>query len=83
MKCIKNRETNEIVRVTDQQVNQMVGSRWEFVPKSEWKTVSRNITEKQEEEIEKKEISVSKKLERRKKIGEKQRQLEHSDKILK
>lgn len=38
MKCIKNKKTGNIVRVTDVQAHQMVGSQWEYVSKSEWKS---------------------------------------------
>jgi len=37
MKCIKNVKTGNIVRIDDRQANNMVGSTWSYVPKSEWK----------------------------------------------
>lgn len=37
MKCIKNVKTGNIVRIDDRQANNMVGSMWSYVPKSEWK----------------------------------------------
>jgi hypothetical protein len=43
MKCLKNRKTSNIVRVSDQQAQQMVGTQWEYVSKSEWKQVTRKI----------------------------------------
>jgi hypothetical protein len=41
MKCIKNITTGEIKRVDDSIANNMVGKTWSFVPKSEWKLVTR------------------------------------------
>jgi hypothetical protein len=41
MKCIKNKETGNVIRVTNQQADQMVGRKWSFVPKSEWKSQER------------------------------------------
>jgi len=38
MKCIKNKKTGNIIRVDNEQANQMVGSSWEYVSKSEWKS---------------------------------------------
>jgi len=40
MKCLKNRKTSNIVRVSDQQAQQMVGTQWEYVSKSEWKAAT-------------------------------------------
>lgn len=40
MKCIKNNKTGNIVRVTDVQAHQMVGSQWQYVSKTEWKNQS-------------------------------------------
>ena len=37
MKCIKSKETGNVIRVTNQQADQMVGNKWSFTPKSEWK----------------------------------------------
>ena len=39
MKCLKNTKTGNIVRVSDIQAYQMVGSQWKYVSKSEWKGV--------------------------------------------
>jgi hypothetical protein len=41
MKCIKNKETGNVIRVTNQQADQMVGRKWSFAPKSEWKSQER------------------------------------------
>ena len=51
MKCLKNRKTSNIVRVSDQQAHQMVGIQWEYVSKSEWKQVTRKIVKIAEEPI--------------------------------
>jgi hypothetical protein len=37
MKCLKNKKTGNIIRVTDVQAYQMAGSQWSYAPKSEWK----------------------------------------------
>jgi hypothetical protein len=54
MKCIKNKETGNIIRVTNQQADQMVGRKWSFTPKSEWKSQERGtiITEEKTTENE-------------------------------
>jgi hypothetical protein len=66
MKCLKNQKTNNIIRVDDIQANQMVGSTWKYVTKSEWKSVTRvPLTEQQVVESEKKEKTISKKQSRR------------------
>jgi hypothetical protein len=41
MKCIKNKETGNVIRVTNQQADQLVGRKWSFAPKSEWKSQER------------------------------------------
>lgn len=72
MKCLKNEKTNEIIRVSEQQAQQMSGITWKFVPKSEWKLVTRNqLTEQQTKETEKKEKTLSKKANRRSKFKSK------------
>lgn len=43
MKCIKNNKTGEIERVTDREANNMVGSTWSYVAKTEWKAVTRKV----------------------------------------
>ena len=37
MKCLKNKKTGNIVRVSDTQVNQMGGNMWKYISKSELK----------------------------------------------
>ena len=75
MKCLKNNETGNIIRVSDVQANQMVGRTWSFTSKSEWKNKTRDVkTEKQEVEEEKKEVTLSEKALKRKKLKEKQKQ---------
>lgn len=74
MKCLKNTKTGNIVRVDDKQANQMVGSQWSYVPKSEWKAATRVVTEKQEVEAEKKIETVSGKVLKHQKLKSKQRQ---------
>lgn len=72
MKCIKNKKTEEIIRVDDKTANQMVGNTWSYVPKKEWKTVSRVIeVELSEEEKQEKEQKLSAKATRRSKFKEK------------
>lgn len=45
MKCLKNKKTEEIIRVDDLQANQMAGITWKYVAKSEWKSTTRSTTE--------------------------------------
>lgn len=74
MKCIKNAQTGNVIRVADIQADQMVGRTWQFVPKSEWKAQTRAPkTEQQEEVQEKKEKTLSSKAAKRSKLGAKQR----------
>jgi len=72
MKCLKNLKTGDVIRVTDTQADNMAGSQWIFITKSEWKSVTRK-TEKQEVEAVKKEETISEKALKRKKLKEKQR----------
>jgi len=74
MKCIKNVKTGDIKRVDDLQASNLVGVTWQYIPKSEWKAVTRVVSEKQEVETEKKEQTISEKALKRKKLKEKQRQ---------
>ena len=74
MKCLKNKQTGNIIRVDDKQAYQMAGNTWEYVAKAEWKKLVRDgKTEKQEVESEKKEETLSEKALKRKKLKEKQR----------
>lgn len=41
MKCLKNQKTGDIIRVDDNQANQMEGITWKYIAKSEWKSVTR------------------------------------------
>jgi signal recognition particle subunit SEC65 len=82
MKCLKNVKTNEIVRVDDKTAYQMAGATWSYIPKSEWKAGRPVVTEKQVEEAEKKEVTVSEKALKRKKLKEKQREADGIDNYL-
>ena len=74
MKCIKNSKTGDIQRVSDKEAYNMVGNTWKYIPKSEWKEATRVVvTEKKKEEGEKKEVTISEKALKRKKLKEKQR----------
>jgi hypothetical protein len=75
MKCLKNQKTGNIIRVDDRQANQMAGSTWQYISKSEWKAAVRVIVnEQQEVEAEKKEKTISEKAIKRQKLKAKQRQ---------
>lgn len=72
MKCIKNKKTEEIIRVDDKIAHQMVGITWSYVPKSEWKAVSRVVeVELSEEEKQEKEQKLNAKAVRRSKFKQK------------
>jgi hypothetical protein len=74
MKCLKNEKTGNIIRVDDKQASQMAGSTWKYIAKSEWKEATRKVvSEKQTEEAEKKEVTISEKALKRNKLKEKQR----------
>jgi hypothetical protein len=75
MKTIRNKKTNELLRVDNKTADNMVGNTWEFVPKSEWKKTREVPTEKQKVQDTKKEIAKSKKQQSREKLKEKQRSL--------
>ena len=75
MKTIRNKKTGDIQRVDNKTADNMVGVTWEFIPKSEWKTDRVVPTEKQREDVSKKEITKSKKQQSREKLKEKQRSL--------
>jgi hypothetical protein len=38
MKCIQDKKTGEIKRVDNKMADNMVGSQWKYISKSEWKT---------------------------------------------
>ena len=74
MKCLKNKQTGNIIRVDDKQAYQMAGSTWEYVAKAEWKRMVRDVkTEKQEVEAEKKAETIAEKELKRNKLKETQR----------
>jgi hypothetical protein len=43
MKCIKNKADGTIKRVTDEVAFTTVGSKWDYVSKSEWKQTNRVV----------------------------------------
>jgi len=51
MKCIKNRTTGEIRRVTETVAYQMEKLGWGFIPKSEWKLATRKEVVKTTEKV--------------------------------
>jgi hypothetical protein len=51
MKCIKNRTTGEIRRVTETVAYQMEKLGWGFIPKSEWKLTTRKEVVKTTEKV--------------------------------
>lgn len=73
MKTIKNKKTGEIQRVEDKTAHNMVGPSWEFVAKSEWKKIRGVTSERQDIKKSKKDEAQNKKLEKRTKLKEKQR----------
>lgn len=60
MKCLKaikstkDVEIGEIIRVDDKTAHRMVGSIWTYVPKSEWKLLTRKVQDDQVSSEEKK-----------------------------
>ena len=75
MKCLKNSKTGNIIRIDDRQANQMAGSTWSYVAKSEWKSLTRkSVTEQQGEQAEKKAETINEKALKRQKLKAKQRQ---------
>ena len=73
MKCLKNNETGNIIRIDDKQAEQMSGRTWVYVSKEEWKNKTRDLkTEKQVVEEEKKAETIAEKQLKRKKLKEKQ-----------
>jgi hypothetical protein len=84
MKCLKNKNTGDIIRVDDKQAHQMVGTTWQFIPKSEWKSQVRIAkTEVQTVQEEKKEKTVSEKALRHSKLKSKQRSSDISTQLIK
>ena len=73
MKCLKNKETGNIIRLDDKQAEQMSGRTWVYVSKEECKNKTRDVkTEKQVVEEEKKAETIAEKQLKRKKLKEKQ-----------
>lgn len=66
MKCLKNLKTGTIIRIDDFKANNMVGREWIFVPKEEWKKLTRKPEPVVEVEVQEETIS-EKQLKRRKK----------------
>ena len=66
MKCLKNANTGNIIRVADKQADQISGREWKFVSKTEWKSASRKPEPLVEVKIEETTIS-EKQLKRKKK----------------
>lgn len=84
MKCIKNTQTGNIIRVSDLQADQMVGKTWQFVPKSEWKAQARSVkTEEQSDQEAKKEKTISEKALKHSKLKAKQRPADTAVHLLK
>ena len=66
MKCLKSTKTGNIIRVDDKQADQMSGREWQFVSKTEWKSVTRKPEPVVETKVEETTIS-EKQLKRKKK----------------
>jgi hypothetical protein len=79
MKCIKalkaskDVEVGDIKRVDDRTANNMVGSMWAYIPKSEWKLTTRKskpkteqVSEQETEQVEKKPYKKGQKSEKHK-----------------
>jgi len=72
MKCLKNKQTGNIIRVDDKQAYQMAGSTWEYVAKAEWKMATRK-PKSQSENVESTDVAEpikSKKQLRKEKVKE-------------
>ncbi len=71
MKCLKSiRETKEatlgqIIRVDDKTANNMVGTYWKYVSKTEWKEFKNNVVHEEQNTVS--EIEEEKKPKRNKK----------------
>jgi hypothetical protein len=65
MKCIKNRTTGEIRRVTETVAYQMEKLGWGFIPKSEWKLTTRKEVVKTTEKVVNEEGKVRRNREKR------------------
>ena len=71
MKCLKNLKTGNIVRVDDNQANNMVGVTWQYISKSEWKAATRKpkpeVVEAAEETVSEKQLKRKKNVKDRSK----------------
>lgn len=45
MKCLKNVQTGNVIRVSDTQAHQMAGNKWSYASKSEWKAQFKKVEE--------------------------------------
>jgi hypothetical protein len=45
MKCLKSYKTKDIIRISNSKAENMVGSDWKYVSKSEWKAATRKVVE--------------------------------------
>jgi hypothetical protein len=45
MKCLKSYKTKDIIRISNIKAENMVGSDWKYVSKSEWKAATRKVVE--------------------------------------
>ena len=52
MKCLKNKKTGTIIRVSDVQAYQMAGNQWSYVSKTEWKSQERPAKKESKDEKE-------------------------------
>lgn len=73
MKCIKaiqaskDVELGEIRRVDDKTANTLVGKRWVYISKSEWKSVTRVLKEENQTQSENKKVKEKKSNKKNKK----------------
>lgn len=51
MKCLKNKKTGTIIRVTDVQAYQMAGNQWSYTSKSEWKSQERPAKKETKQDV--------------------------------
>lgn len=56
MKCIQDNKTGEIRRVENKMADNMVGSQWKYISKSEWK-IQNGLSENKEVTEKKKKTS--------------------------
>lgn len=68
MKCIKNLKNGNILRVEDNVAYNMVGSTWQYIPKSEWRK-SQGLKEETVIEKVESEVKVEKKEKKSKKVS--------------